>query len=72
MEFLSLVLGVMVTNFVLPLEYVIPTWRTFCGCVGFWAVGLMLLAPLGYLIRDWRVLTLVSAALGLPMLLTWR
>ncbi|XP_076101360.1 organic cation transporter protein-like [Mytilus galloprovincialis] len=68
----GLVGGVLVTNFVLPLEYVIPSWRVFCGCVGFWAVGLMLLAPLGYLIRDWRTLTMVTSLVGLPMLLSWR
>ncbi|KAJ8304097.1 hypothetical protein KUTeg_017680, partial [Tegillarca granosa] len=45
----GLVGGVLVVNFVLPLEYVTPSWRTFCGAVGFWAVGLMTLAYLGFL-----------------------
>ena len=58
-------------NFVLPLEYVSARWRTFCGCIGFWAVGTMLLAPLAYYITDWRCLTLTCTAISAPVLLTW-
>lgn len=68
----GLVGGVMVVNFVLPLEFVTPSWRTFCGCVGFWAVGLMTLALWGFLIRDWRTLIIATAVTGLPLLLSWR
>ncbi|XP_033750131.1 organic cation transporter protein-like [Pecten maximus] len=68
----GLVGGVMVVNFVLPLEFVTPSWRTFCGCVGFWAVGLMTLALWGFFIRDWRTLVIATSVTGLPMLLSWR
>lgn len=67
----GLVGGVMVVNFVLPLEFVTPSWRTFCGCVGFWAVGLMTLALWGFFIRDWKVLVIATSLTGLPMLLSW-
>ncbi|OWF37778.1 organic cation transporter protein-like [Mizuhopecten yessoensis] len=63
--------GVMVVNFVLPLEFVTPSWRTFCGCVGFWAIGLMTLALWGFLIRDWRTLVIATAVTGVPMLFSW-
>ncbi|XP_060074393.1 organic cation transporter protein-like [Ylistrum balloti] len=68
----GLVGGVMVVNFVLPLEFVTPSWRTFCGCVGFWAIGLMTLALWGFFLRDWRTLVMATALTGLPMLLSWR
>ena len=61
----------MVVNFVLPMEFVGAKWRTFCGCIGFWAVGHMLLAPLAYVISDWRHLTLTCALLGLPLLASY-
>ena len=58
-------------NFVLPLEYVSAKWRTFCGCIGFWAVGTMLLAPIAYYITDWRLLTLTCVAVSVPVLITY-
>lgn len=64
--------GTMVVNYVLPLEVVSPRWRTFCGCIGFWACGVMTLAPLAYFIRNWRYLTGVCALGGVPLLFTWR
>lgn len=63
--------GVMVVNFVLPLEFVTPSWRTFCGCVGFWAVGLMTLAIWGYLISEWRYLIIGTSVSGVFMLFSW-
>ena len=68
---LLLFAGIMVVNFVLPMEFVGPKWRTFCGCIGFWACGLMSLALLGYLIPNWRHLTLACFAGGIPLLFTW-
>ncbi|KAK3097018.1 hypothetical protein FSP39_005624 [Pinctada imbricata] len=67
----ALVGGVMVVNFVLPLEFVTPRWRTFCGCIGFWAVGLMTLALWAYYIRDWRYLIICTSLSGIFILLTW-
>ena len=63
--------GTLVVNFVLPLEFVTPRWRTFCGCVGFWAVGLMTLAPWAYFIRDWRTLNIAMATTSLVLLPLW-
>ncbi|XP_061172657.1 organic cation transporter-like protein [Saccostrea echinata] len=67
----GLVGSVMVVNFVLPLEFVTPDWRTFCGCVGFWAVGLMTLAIWGYFITNWRYLIISTSVAGVFMLFTW-
>ncbi|BFZ01342.1 hypothetical protein BsWGS_04381 [Bradybaena similaris] len=67
----GLVGGCLVVNFVLPLEFVTPKWRTFCGCVGFWALGLMLLAPWAYLLRDWRLLNIAMASSSLTLLPLW-
>nr|XP_022329707.1 organic cation transporter protein-like [Crassostrea virginica]XP_022329708.1 organic cation transporter protein-like [Crassostrea virginica]XP_022329709.1 organic cation transporter protein-like [Crassostrea virginica]XP_022329710.1 organic cation transporter protein-like [Crassostrea virginica] len=67
----GLVGSVMVVNFVLPLEFVTPSWRTFCGCVGFWAVGLMTLAIWGYLISEWRYLIIGTSVSGVFMLFSW-
>ncbi|XP_048736438.1 organic cation transporter protein-like isoform X2 [Ostrea edulis] len=67
----ALVGSVMVVNFVLPLEFVTPSWRTFCGCVGFWAVGLMTLAIWGYFITNWRYLIIGTSTTGIFMLLSW-
>ena len=63
--------GVLVVNFVLPLEFVTPSWRTFCGCVGFWAVGLMTLAVWGYFITSWRYLIIGTSVSGIFMLFSW-
>ncbi|CAG5134983.1 unnamed protein product [Candidula unifasciata] len=67
----GLVGGCLVVNFVLPLEFVTPKWRTFCGCIGFWAVGLMLLAPWAYFLRDWRLLNIAMASTSLTLLPLW-
>lgn len=67
----ALVGSVMVVNFVLPLEFVTPSWRTFCGCVGFWAVGLMTLAVWGYFITNWRYLVIGTSVSGVFMLFSW-
>ena len=34
----------MVVNCTYPLEFVGPRWRTLCGTIGFWAIGIMILA----------------------------
>ena len=63
--------GVLVVNFVLPLEIVTPEWRTFCGCIGLWAVGLMALALWGYFIRDWQYLVIATSTASVFILLAW-
>ncbi|KAH3834353.1 organic cation transporter protein-like [Dreissena polymorpha] len=63
--------GVLVVNFVLPLELVTPEWRTFCGCIGLWAVGLMGLGLWGYLIRDWQYLVIATSTSSIFILLSW-
>lgn len=63
--------GTLVVNFVLPLEFVTPEWRTFCGCVGFWAVGLMGLGLWGYFIQKWQTLVMASAISSIFILFSW-
>ncbi|XP_052794709.1 organic cation transporter protein-like [Mya arenaria] len=67
----ALIGGVLVVNFVLPLELVTPEWRTFCGCIGLWAVGLMALALWGYLISDWQYLVIGTSTASLFILMSW-
>ncbi|GFO41936.1 solute carrier family 22 member 15-like [Plakobranchus ocellatus] len=67
----ALVGGCLVVNFVLPLEFVTPRWRTFCGCIGFWAVGLMTLALWAYFIRDWRKLNIAMSCSSIVLLALW-
>lgn len=67
----TLISSTLVANFVLPMEYSIPKWRTFTGCLGFWPVGFMVLAFLGYFIRNWRYLTISTACISIPFLVTW-
>ncbi|KAL5004057.1 hypothetical protein ScPMuIL_017513 [Solemya velum] len=67
----ALIGGTLVVNFVLPLEFVTPEWRTFCGCVGFWAVGLMVLGLWGYLIQRWQTLVMASVISSIFILFTW-
>ncbi|CAI9720482.1 organic cation transporter protein [Octopus vulgaris] len=62
---------VMISNYILPMEFIVPKWRTVVGCVGFWAIGICLTSLWAYLIRDWRILTISSACFGFPFLLTW-
>ena len=38
--------GFMVVACVYPLEFVGHKWRVLCGTIGFWAVGIILLAPM--------------------------
>ena len=38
--------GLMVVACVYPIEFVGKRWRVFCGTIGFWALGTMLLALL--------------------------
>ncbi|XP_060580661.1 organic cation transporter protein-like, partial [Ruditapes philippinarum] len=67
----ALIGGVLVVNFVLPLELVTPEWRTFCGCIGLWAVGLMALAGWGYFIQDWQYLVICTSTASMFILLSW-
>ncbi|KAH9513363.1 hypothetical protein Btru_034737 [Bulinus truncatus] len=67
----GLIGGCLVVNFVLPLEFVTPQWRTFCGCVGFWAVGLMTLPLWAFLIRDWRHLDIAMSSSSVLLLPLW-
>ncbi|CAL1525927.1 unnamed protein product [Lymnaea stagnalis] len=67
----GLIGGCLVVNFVLPLEFVTPEWRTFCGCIGFWAVGLMTLAPWAYFLRNWRHLDIAMSATSITLLPLW-
>ena len=38
--------GLMVVACVYPIEFVGRRWRVFCGTIGFWALGTMILAPM--------------------------
>lgn len=62
--------GVFTTRFVIGLELVGPTKRKFVGIATnyFFAIGLLVLAGVGYLLRDWQYILL---ALSAPTVLFW-
>ena len=66
--------GLVVTMYVLSMELVGPTERTYPGimCQAFFAGGFVLLACLAYLISSWRALMVVGAVLCFANLFTWR
>ncbi|XP_072032143.1 organic cation transporter protein-like [Amphiura filiformis] len=61
--------GVDITSYVMATEMFSPSKRAFAGIMltNFWASGMMALAGIAYLLRDWRHLQL---AISLPSLLT--
>ncbi|XP_052807207.1 organic cation transporter protein-like [Mya arenaria] len=60
--------------FVIGMEFVGPPYRRIAGVVsGFeWAAGNIILAGLGYLIRDWKTLQLACALPGVLFQLWWK
>ncbi|KAJ8316719.1 hypothetical protein KUTeg_005729 [Tegillarca granosa] len=56
--------GVFTTRFVIGLELVGPTKRKFVGIATnyFFAIGLLVLAGVGYLLRDWQYILLALSA----------
>jgi len=63
--------GNMVVMCVYPIEFLGRKYRVLCGTVGFWAVGTIIIAGLGYLIREWRTLIIVSSSIGIAYFFTW-
>lgn len=65
--------GASVAIFVLVTEFVGVRHRSMMGMSLWycWSLSLMLLAGMGYLIRDWRMLTIATAVPGIPALLGW-
>lgn len=65
--------GFFVAHYVYVLELVGPTYRTMASkCCGFfWAAGSGAIALMGYYIRDWRTLLLVSSCPPALFLLLW-
>ncbi|KAK3728515.1 hypothetical protein QZH41_002372 [Actinostola sp. cb2023] len=64
------VAGVLNTIFVLLVEYVGIKYRSIMGN-GLWlsyGVGYMVLAGIGYLVREWKTLTLIVSLCGVPSL----
>ena len=55
------------TEYVLIMEMFSPKKRAIAGCINniSWGVGVTLLAPIAYLLRDWRKMQL---AISLPCL----
>ncbi|XP_068135739.1 solute carrier family 22 member 7-like [Hyperolius riggenbachi] len=66
-------MGMTLISITLVLEWTDVTHRTFCGTISSmgWTVGYMILALLGYLIRDWRWLLLATTAPCLIAIVTW-
>ncbi len=64
--FLS-VTAYIVLNTIYVIEILPLNWRTLCGALGPWSIGVMLLAPLAYFIESWKTLSWLSA---LPMALS--
>lgn len=65
--------GASVAIFVLVTEFVGVRHRGVMGMSLWycWSLSLVALAGLGYLIRDWRMLTIATAVPGFPALLGW-
>ena len=55
------------------MEFTGPAKRRFAGQIGafFWVSGNLVLAGLGYAVRDWPTLQIVCAAPGVLFLLYW-
>lgn len=66
--------GCLLVRFVYCMEMTVTKHRTGAGFVNNIAVsiGFLLLAPIAYLIRDWRHLVLAVSTPGIPLLLLWR
>ena len=62
--------GIMVSTFVLASEFVGPRYRPLAGILlwGFFALGLIILGAQAYLIRKWKILTLVCTV---PYIITF-
>ena len=65
--------GFFAAHYVYILELVGPTYHTMASnCCGFfWAAGYGAIALMGYYIRDWRTLLLVSSCPPALFLLLW-
>ena len=65
--------GASVAIFVLVTEFVGVRHRSMMGMSLWycWSISLMILAGLGYLIRDWRILAIATAVPAFPALLGW-
>ena len=62
-----------VSMFVLMMENINVKHRAgAAACLSFaWSIGMMILALLGYLIRDWRILSITAAIPGFVNILFW-
>ncbi|XP_031561203.1 organic cation transporter protein-like [Actinia tenebrosa] len=66
--------SLMLCQYVYIIEIVGPRRRTFSGKIQdfFWDFGDVISFLLAYLIRDWRMLTLISTLIIIPFILCWR
>ncbi|KAK7107667.1 hypothetical protein V1264_015553 [Littorina saxatilis] len=65
--------GLLCPAFVMSMELVGPSKRkwTGYGLMSFWSVGMVLLAPLAFWLREWTHLQLTTACLAIPFLSYW-
>lgn len=52
-------------------EFTLARWRTWVVAVPSWATEIALFAFVAWLLKDWQHLHFATAAVGLPMLLTY-
>lgn len=52
-------------------EFTTSIWRPRIMAVPSWSIGGGLFALLAWIFKDWKILHLASAAVGLPFLLSW-
>lgn len=82
-KFSEISLDILVTHFlggggmgiyVLATEFVGKRHRHVAGTSLWysWTLALVMLAGLAYGVRDWRILSIICAAPGLPSILGWR
>ena len=66
--------GVMITFFVILMEIIGPDYRAMMGIasMAFFSVGVMVLPVFAYLVPNWRLLTGLSAVLGVVHLTMFR
>ncbi|XP_074649328.1 solute carrier family 22 member 15-like [Tubulanus polymorphus] len=54
--------------FTLPMEFIGPKWRTFCGSFGLYGFGMATMSLMAYLTRDWRHVTYICGAMFTPII----
>jgi OCT family organic cation transporter-like MFS transporter 4/5 len=63
--------GIMIVNINLPMEYLGRRYRVLCAGVPTWSLGSVIMAFLAWQLKDWRHMSIATAALGFPLLFSY-